>query len=172
MFSTTLSLAQDNIENSVPSWRGEFKEILPKLGHRNWILIVDSAYPLQSSEAIETLVSNENIEDVLKYVLKNIDKSDHIKPIVYQDKEFSFMCNEWSDDCEELRVDINKILAGYNPNVILHDEIFEKLDAASKLFNVLVIKTECTVPYSSVFVELDCGYWDSSSESSLRNSMK
>ena len=30
-------------------WRAKVAETMPSLGHRNWILIVDSAYPLQAS---------------------------------------------------------------------------------------------------------------------------
>lgn len=33
------------------AWQSKVTEILPLLGHRNWILIVDSAYPLQTSPA-------------------------------------------------------------------------------------------------------------------------
>ena len=49
-----------------------------------------------------------------------------------------------------------------------YDEIFSKLDAAAKLFNILVIKTDCLMPYTSVFMELDCGYWSSEKEKTLR----
>ena len=31
------------------SWQEKLEEQLPLLGHRNWILIVDSAYPLQNA---------------------------------------------------------------------------------------------------------------------------
>ena len=37
------------------SWKKEFEEILPMLGHRNWILVVDKAYPMQSADGIETI---------------------------------------------------------------------------------------------------------------------
>jgi len=36
---------------------------------------------------------------------------------------------------------------------------------------VLVIKTDMTIPYTSVFFELDCGYWDSDAEKRLREGM-
>ncbi len=162
------AFAQD--VNSV-SWEEQFQEYLPYLGHRNWILVVDAAYPLQSSAGIKTIISGEEITDVAETVLKHIENVNHITPIVYQDKEFSYMKNQWSPKCETLRDEMATILAPYNPNVIMHDDIFTRLDTASELFNVVVIKTNCITPYSSVFIELDCGYWNSSAESALRDEM-
>jgi hypothetical protein len=34
-------------ETHTPEWQTRLRQILPLLGHRNWIMIVDSAYPLQ-----------------------------------------------------------------------------------------------------------------------------
>ena len=39
----SLLIAQSN-------WQARVNESIPLLGHRNWILVVDSAYPLQSSD--------------------------------------------------------------------------------------------------------------------------
>jgi hypothetical protein len=36
----------------------------------------------------------------------------------------------------------------------------------------VVLKTEATIPYSSVFIQLDCGYWDANKEKKLREKMK
>jgi hypothetical protein len=52
-----------------------------------------------------------------------------------------------------------------------HMEIIEKLDESAKLFNVLLFKTDLTLPYTSVFVELDCGYWDGDKEARLRKAL-
>ena len=40
---------------------------------------------------------------------------------------------------------------------------------ANRSFDVLVIRTTSPLPYSSVFLELQPGYWDSDSELELRN---
>ena len=37
------------------SWRTTIKQELPFFGDRNWILIADSAYPLQTSPGVETI---------------------------------------------------------------------------------------------------------------------
>jgi hypothetical protein len=55
---------------------------------------------------------------------------------------------------------------------LLHDSVFVKIDSASKLFSVVVLKTEETIAYSSVFIELDCKYWNSDQEKDLRKQMQ
>ena len=151
-------------------WRSEFERVLPLLGHRNWILVVDKAFPLQSAAGMTYLNSTEPIEEVLNYVLTNIDKASHIKPVIYTDKELQTLTQFGGDDAAMVET-INGALKRREVQSILHDDVFAKLDSASKLFNVVVIKTESTVAYSSVFIELDCGYWSAEKEQQLRASL-
>jgi hypothetical protein len=46
------------------------------------------------------------------------------------------------------------------------------MDASSKLFKILVLKTNETLAYSSVFLQLDCAYWNAEKEGHLREAMK
>lgn len=149
-------------------WQKQFNETLHLLGHRNWILVVDKAYPLQSANGIEYINTGEKHEDVLQYVLDEIAQASHIKPIIYTDKEFEVLDQLGSKEAAMV-ASMGKIFEGVEVNSIMHDDIFAKLDKASKLFNVLVIKTESTVAYSSVFIELDCGYWTAEKEAKLRS---
>lgn len=40
-----------------PGWRTLLTRRLPELGHRNWIVIADSAYPSQVAPGIETIIN-------------------------------------------------------------------------------------------------------------------
>ena len=154
-------------------WQDKLNSILPLLGHRNWILIVDKAFPLQSAPGMTFINTNEDLPAVLANVLKNIAVANHIKPIIYTDKELEYLTSPEADELRRNLYDvITKYASGGKINTILHDEVFSKLDAASKLFNVVVLKTEAFIAYSSVFIELDCGYWDEDSECDLRQRMK
>jgi hypothetical protein len=53
-----------------------------------------------------------------------------------------------------------------------HEDIIGKLDKAGKTFKVLIIKTPLAIPYTSLFLELDCGYWGPESEMKLREAIK
>jgi len=54
----------------------------------------------------------------------------------------------------------------------LHEEIISRLDRTGDVFQVLAIKTKMRLPYTSVFVELDCGYWNAQAEDRLRAAMR
>ena len=154
--------------DDIMGWKGDFEETFHLLGHRNWILVVDKAYPLQSANGIEYIDSGEDIDDVLTYVLGMIDNSTHVKPIIYTDKELEVLPQIGKAEAE--MVDLLKgVIGDRKIQSIPHDDIFAKLDTASKLFNVVVIKTESTIAYSSVFIELDCGYWTADKEAKLRS---
>ena len=43
------------------------------MGHRNWVVIADMAYPQQSNPAIETIYIGGNQVDAVKRLLKLID---------------------------------------------------------------------------------------------------
>src|SRR5438105_2475520 len=75
-------------------WKQTLEQRIPLYGHRNWIVIADSAYPAQSSEGIETVVATADQLEVLKQVLAILSASKHVKPIVYTDNELNFIQDE------------------------------------------------------------------------------
>ena len=153
-------------------WTQEFDRVLPLLGHRNWILVVDKAYPYQSAPGITYLDTKAPLPDVLERVVSDIASSTHIKPVFYTDQEMGFLSGELVPGVDAFRAEITKRLAGARTQTLPHESVFKKLDEASKLFHVVVLKTECTIPYSSVFIELDCDYWSGDKEKALRAKMK
>jgi hypothetical protein len=67
---------------------------------------------------------------------------------------------------------LGNILTNQPVQVLPHEQIIGKLDEAGKTFKVLLIKTPLTKPYTSVFFQLECGYWNGESEAALRKAMK
>ena len=150
------------------SWKAELQKRLPLLGHRNWILIVDKAFPLQSSPGIQYLDTKDSLLTVLDFAVKEIKKSKHLQPAFYLDKELGFIPHAWHPSLQQHRTDLRDLLKTEELKVMWHDSVFRKVDATSKLFTVLILKTEETIPYSSVFIELGCKYWDQEKEDKLR----
>src|SRR3954451_12936971 len=77
-----------------PNWQSILKSRLPLYGHRNWIVVADSAYPDQSRDGIETIVANADQIPVLQAVLQTLGNSKHVRPIIYLDKELSALKDE------------------------------------------------------------------------------
>jgi hypothetical protein len=158
---------------SAPSndWKTRVNESMPLLGHRNWILIVDSAYPLQSSPGVETIETNASHLDVLRYVLSAINSSIHVRPLLYMDKELPFVSDDDAPGASAYRTQITQILSEYTIESIPHERVIAQIDETSKQFHVLVLKTTMTIPYSSVFIRLDCKYWSADAEKRMRARM-
>ena len=153
------------------NWRRIMAERLQLYGHRNWIVIADSAYPAQSRAGIETVVSGAEQMDVLKQVLSALAVSRHVRPIVYTDRELNFVPEQDAPGIGSYRQQLNAMLKGKSVQSLPHEEIISKLDQAGQTFRVLIIKTNLTIPYTSVFLQLDCAYWSVAAESKMRAAM-
>jgi L-fucose mutarotase/ribose pyranase (RbsD/FucU family) len=153
------------------NWQQIVAERLPLYGHRNWIVIADSAYPAQSRAGIETVISGAEQLDVLKQILSALAASRHVRPIIYTDRELNFVPEQDAPGIGSYRQQLGALLKGKAVQSLPHEEIISKLDQAGQTFRVLIIKTNLTVPYTSVFLQLDCAYWSAEAESKLRAAM-
>jgi hypothetical protein len=153
------------------SWQEVLENDLHLLGHRNWILVVDKAFPEQSSPGMKYVYVEQDLIPTLKHVLEAVEASSHVSPIIYRDRELSFITEGQAPGVEDFRERTAEIFEGRAVQTLLHDEVFTMLDESANLFRVLVIKTNCTLPYTSVFLQLDCSYWGSEQEEALRKTM-
>ncbi|MCU0784833.1 MAG: hypothetical protein MUF81_12485 [Verrucomicrobia bacterium] len=167
-----LALTLVTVAFAAAAWRSRLQEQLPLLGHRNWIVVADAAYPLQTAPGIETIYVNADQLAVVKDVLAALAQTKHVKPTIYTDAEMKFVAEKNAPGIGTYRGALEKALAGKTAQVLPHEEIIAKLDEAGKTFKVLLIKTPLTLPYTSVFFQLECGYWNADSEKELRAAMK
>ncbi len=153
-------------------WKTFLREQLPLLGHRNWILVADSAYPAQTSPGIMTVETGATQIEVVQEVLRELSTSRHVSPILYVDSELKHLNDNLAPGIEHYKKDLYKVLKGRQVQGVLHGDLIARLDEAGKTFKVLVLKTTMTLPYTSVFINLDCKYWGPAKEKELREIMK
>ena len=156
---------------SSSDWKAKVAASIPLLGHRNWILVVDSAYPLQSSPGIETVETNSSQLEVVQYVLSAVDRSIHVRPLIYMDAELPFVPETDAPGVNAYRAKIKEALHGLPVQEMPHEKVIATIDDASRQFHVLVLKTTMTIPYTSVFIRLDCKYWSADAEDRMRARM-
>ncbi|MGZ4886366.1 MAG: hypothetical protein ACXVJK_01450 [Candidatus Aminicenantales bacterium] len=154
------------------SWEAKFTAALPALGHRNWVVVADAAFPLQISPGMEVVVSGEDHFAVLDKVLKALGQSKHVRPKIYLDKELDFVPEELAPGMDACRKRLKGMLAAYEAKPVLHEELIARMDQVARTFRILMIKTNLTLPYTTVFLELDCGYWGPDAEAKMREKMK
>lgn len=152
-------------------WESQLKATLPRFGHRNWIVVADAAYPAQSRVGIETIVSRAGQIEVARSVLQAIAAAKHVRANIYLDRELQSVAEADAPGVSSYRNQLAELLNGAKPSALPHEQIIAKLDQTAQLFRVLIIKTKLTIPYTSVFFELDCGYWSAEAEKRLRRAM-
>lgn len=151
-----------------PDWQEELQTQLPLLGHRNWIAVVDSAYPSQTAPGIKTVYTGGKQLDVVRKVLAAVEKQKHVRGTLFVDAELPHVPEKSANGIEAYRAELKVALKGQQVTSLPHGEIIEKLNEAGNTFHVLLLKTDLTLPYTSVFVRLDCGYWSDEAEEQLR----
>jgi RbsD / FucU transport protein family len=166
----TMSKPSDQSASS--SWEAIFQSKLPLFGHRNWIVVADSAYPAQSGAGITTVAADADQLEVVREVLSRLASAAHVNPNVYTDRELVFVSERDAPGIDKYRRELGNLLQELPVQTTPHEEIIRKLDSIATRFQVLIIKTRLTIPYSSVFLELDCAYWSADAESRLRAAIK
>ena len=161
----------DLLQSAQLEWQEKLNAVLPLFGHRNWVVVTDSAYPAQSNPGIETIVAGGDHLSVLQLVLDAIAACRHIRANVYVDKELAYVAESDAPGVQEYCGKLEVMLNSARVVSILHEQIIQKLDQSAQVFRILLIKTDMTIPYTSVFFELDCGYWSAEAEQRLRQAM-
>ena len=151
------------------SWEFRLERLLPLFGHRNWIVVADAAYPAQSKPGIETIFTGRDHTEVLGRVLDAINASRHVRANIYLDAELKLVAEADAPGINALRSEMTRKLAGKNTLELAHEQIIDRLDKAGSLFRILILKSTLAIPYTSVFLELDCGYWSHEAENRLRS---
>jgi L-fucose mutarotase/ribose pyranase (RbsD/FucU family) len=153
------------------AWEKHLIELLPLYGHRNWIVVADSAYPAHSSAGIETIYAGVDQIEAVSKVFDAITESTHLRANIYLDQELASVAEHYAPGVLDYRGKLERLF-GTAVRQLPHEQIIARLDQAAQAFSILVIKTSMAIPYTSVFFELDCGYWTVEAELRLRKSMK
>lgn len=163
----TVSQTEQNDEN----WKEEIAENIPLLGHRNWIVITDKAFPIQTKAGIEMIYAEGSYENVLSFVTDQLNSSTHIYGHFYQDKELTFLDESICPGIDDYRLIQDQYIPKNKVQYINHESLLNRIDSISSFYKVLVVKTNLVLPYTSTFIELDCKYWNSEKQQLLNDKM-
>jgi RbsD / FucU transport protein family len=152
-------------------WRNKLNQEISLLGHRNWIMIVDSAYPLQVSPGVETIETNDDLLHVGRVVLDTLDRSIHVTPNIYLDAELPYVTDQAAPGVSVYRQHLKEILKDRPVKSLPHEVLIRQINDAGQTFHILVLKTNMVIPYTSIFLQLDCKYWPPQAEQQLRQAM-
>ncbi len=100
-----------------------------------------------------------------------MSKTSHVRPIIYHDSELQNVSEADAPGIKAYHRELEPLLQKCAVRTIPHEELIARLDEAARVFRILILKTGMTLPYTSVFFELDCGYWSTEAEKRLRDKM-
>lgn len=159
------------VAKKIAAWEQHLAELLPLYGHRNWIVVADAAYPAQSKPGIETIFAGGDQLEAVRKVYDAITESTHVRANIYVDQELASVPEHDAAGVLDYRGQLERLF-GPSMRQLPHEQIIAKLDQSAEVFRILILKTAMTIPYTTVFFELDCGYWSPEAEQRLRKNLK
>ncbi len=154
-----------------PPWGEVVSREVNALGIQNWIIVAESSFPVVSRRGVRTLVIDAEVPEVVDYVVNELEKSETVTPSFSTARELPFVKNDRAPGIDEFRSLLKTALHGHQVREMEHRSLSLLAHSDSAKYAVLVLKTKSALPYSSVFIELDSGYWDRDSEDKLRKDM-
>ena len=150
------------------SWRGAVDHQAAQLGYRNWIVIAEASFPAQSRPGVHQVMAPVEVPEALDYVLRTLEQTEDVHAQIYVTRELRSVENDYAPGIEGLRKRLKSSLHGHEATELDQQSLLTLMEDANRSFDVLVIRTQTALPYCSVFLELQPGYWDAESEARLR----
>lgn len=158
-------------EASSPAWGEVVSREVNALGSQNWIIVAESSFPVVSRRGVRTLVVDAEVPELVDFVVNELEKSETVIPSFSTARELPFVKNDRAPGIDEFRKLLKASLQGHEVREMEHRSLSLLAHSDSAKYAVLVLKTKSALPYSSVFIELDSGYWDRDSEDKMRREM-
>lgn len=153
-------------------WKGSVNNQANQLGHRNWIVISEASFPAHSRVGIRQVNADSEVPEVVDYVLNALERTQNVRPRIYLTREMRSVENDFAPGIDQMRERIAESLHGHDPTELDQQSLITLLESANQSYSVLVIRTPTALPYTSVFMELQPGYWDTESEDRLRQRIR
>ena len=150
------------------SWQAAVDHQAAQLGYRNWIVIAEASFPAHNRSGLRQISAPVEVPQAVDYVLQALEQTENVRPQVYLTRELRSVENDFAPGIDQLRELIRESLHGHEPTELDQQSLLTLMEDANRSFDVLVIRTQTALPYSSVFLELKPGYWDADSETRLR----
>lgn len=151
------------------SWQAAVDRQVAQLGYRNWIVIAEASFPAHNRPGLRQINTSVEVPEALDYVLTALEQSESVRAQVYVARELRSVENDFAPGIDDLRKRMGSAFHGHETTELDQQSLLTLMEDANRSFDVLVIRTPTALPYSSVFLELQPGYWDVDSETRLRD---
>ncbi len=164
--------AKASITPLAPEWLETVDQEVQKLGSFNWIIVAEPSFPALSRSGVTTITTPVTTTEALNGVLQSIDAHSHVRPRIHLSREADAVTEQDTPGINDYRSQLKKILDERETLTLTNNALNLLITDARKNYRILVIKTSTSLPYTSIFLELESGYWDGVSETALRKRMR
>lgn len=144
---------------------------LLQLGARNWVVIADPTYPIPAGAGAYTMAVQSGAADTFREVLDLLETQASLTPRIWVCNEMGVLTETLAPGITEYKQEIEPLLSGRFCYRLDEKIISAQLADASQKYRILYIKTRTQLPYSTIAIELDSGYWDPDAEAEVRKRM-
>jgi len=153
-------------------WKDSVNRQVNQLGYRNWIVVSEASFPAHSRAGVRQVNADAEVPEVVDYVLNALEQTENVRPRIYLTREMRSVENDFAPGIDQMRQRISGSLHGHEATELDQQSLITLLESANQSYDVLVIRTPTALPYTSVFMELQPGYWDAESEDRLRERIR
>lgn len=161
-----------NVVNDIDLARARIAPNLLQLGARNWVVVADPAAPLPAGTGIVSINVPANTVETFREVLDLLEIEGALVPRIWVSHELNVVPEERAPGIEEHRRELAKLLLGRFYYEVNSRVIDMQLAQAAKDFRILYIRTNTRLPYSSIAIELDSGYWGPDAEAEVQRRLQ
>ncbi len=161
-----------NVLNDVDLARAKIAPNLLQLGARNWVVVADPACPLPAGTGIVSINVPASTVDAFREVLDLLEIEGAVVPRIWVSHELSAVPEDRAPGVTEHRRELEKLLLGRFHYEVNSRVIDMQIAQAAKDFRILYIRTNTRLPYSSIAIELDSGYWSSDAEAEVQRRLQ
>ncbi len=155
------------------SWHDQLVHTLALMGRHNWIVVGEPAFPLVNEPGMAVVTTELSQTDLLTAVLAAIANAGHVRPVFYTDAELPYVAEQDAIGIGSYRAQLTGLLKGNQVVATLaQDQLIGTVVDATRSYHTLVLKSATRLPYSTVFIELESGYWSADAEKRVRSGMK
>ncbi len=151
------------------SWQAAVDRQTGQLGYRNWIVVAEASFSAHNRPGLRQVTSTADVPETLDYVLNALEQTENVRPHIYVPREMRAVENDFAPGMDEFRKKLAHSMHGHETTELDQESLITLMKDANRSFDVLVIRTATALPYTSVFLELQPGYWDVDSETRLRD---
>lgn len=145
---------------------------LLELGARNWIVVADPAFPLPAGATVQCVTVPADSIETFRQVLDLLEIEGAVVPRIWTSHELTVVPENRAPGIRKHRKELEKLLIGRFHYEVNSRVIDMQLSQAAKEFRVLYIRTSTRLPYSSIAIELDSGYWNSDAETEVQERLR